>query len=77
MADKDDFEEKLLEQLTEMFRNMGMNLGKEQIRALMEQFRSQFENLGLDAEKIAMQSLEIAAELCIYTNNNITFEKIK
>ena len=53
MADKDDFEEKLLEQLTEMFRNMGMNLGKEQIRALMEQFRSQFENLGLDAEKIA------------------------
>ncbi|MAI39687.1 MAG: hypothetical protein CMA09_00130 [Euryarchaeota archaeon] len=53
MADKDDFEEKLLEQLTEMFRNMGMDLGKEQIRALMEQFRSQFENLGLDAEKIA------------------------
>jgi len=32
---------------------MGMNLDKEQIRALMEQFRSQFENLGLDAEKIA------------------------
>ena len=53
MADKDDFEEKLLEQLTEMFRNMGMDLNKEQIRALMEQFRSQFENLGLDAEKIA------------------------
>ncbi|MDA8546223.1 hypothetical protein N9L11_00355 [Euryarchaeota archaeon] len=53
MADKDNFEEKLLEQLTEMFRNMGMNLDKEQIRTLMEQFRSQFENLGLDAEKIA------------------------
>ena len=34
-------------------------------------------NTKLDAEKIAMQSLEIAAELCIYTNNNITFEKIK
>ena len=49
MADKDNFEEKLLEQLTEMFRNMGMNLDKEQIRALMEQFRSQFENLGIDA----------------------------
>ena len=53
MVDKDDFEEKLLEQLTEMFRNMGMDLDKEQIRALMGQFRSQFENLGLDAEKIA------------------------
>ena len=34
-------------------------------------------NTKLDAEKIAMQSLEIAAELCIYTNDNITFEKIK
>ena len=53
MAGKDDFEEKLIEQITEMFRNMGMNLDKEQIRALMEQFRAQFENLGLDAEKIA------------------------
>ena len=36
-----------------MFRNMGMDLDKEQIRALMGQFRSQFEDLGLDAEKIA------------------------
>lgn len=53
MAGKDDFEEKLIQQITEMFRNMGMNLEKEQIRALMEQFRAQFENLGLDAEKIA------------------------
>jgi len=53
MTGNDDFEEKLIEQITELFRNMGMNLDKKQIRALMEQFRSQFENLGLDAEKIA------------------------
>ena len=53
MSGNDDFEEKLIEQITEKFRNMGMNLDKEQIRALMEQFRAQFENLGLDAEKIA------------------------
>jgi|TARA_B110000495_G_scaffold195002_1_gene202018 HSP20 family molecular chaperone IbpA len=53
MTGKDDFEEKLIEQITELFRNMGMNLDKKQIRALMEQFRSQFESLGLDAEKIA------------------------
>ena len=31
----------------------------------------------LDAEKIAIKSLEIAADLCIYTNRNITLEKIK
>ena len=53
MSGNEDFEEKLIEQITELFRNMGMKLDKKQIRALMEQFRSQFESLGLDAEKIA------------------------
>ena len=31
----------------------------------------------LDAEKVARKSLEIAADLCIYTNKNIIVEKIK
>jgi ATP-dependent HslUV protease subunit HslV len=31
----------------------------------------------LSAEDIAKRSLEIASELCIYTNNNIVLEKIK
>ena len=31
----------------------------------------------ISAEEIALKSLGIAAELCIYTNNNITIEKIK
>ena len=53
MAGADDWEEQLIEQLVEMFRNMGMNMDKEQICGMMDQFRSQFENMGLDAEKIA------------------------
>ena len=53
MAGADDWEEQLIEQLLEMFRNMGMNINKEQIRGMMDQFRSQFENMGIDAEKIA------------------------
>ena len=53
MAGADDWEEQLIEQLVEMFRNMGMNMDKEQIRGMMDQFRSQYENMGLDAEKIA------------------------
>jgi len=32
---------------------------------------------GLDAEKIAKKSMKVAADLCVYTNNNITLEKIK
>ncbi len=38
MASGEDWEEQLIEQLVEMFRNMGMNMDKEQIRGMMEQF---------------------------------------
>ena len=31
----------------------------------------------MNAEEIALKSLNIAAEICVYTNNNITIEKIK
>ena len=30
----------------------------------------------MNAEAIARKSLEIASDLCIYTNNNIVLEKI-
>jgi hypothetical protein len=53
MAGGEDWEDKLIEQLSEMFRNMGMPIDKDQIRKLMEQFRGQFEGMGIDAEKIA------------------------
>lgn len=53
MSGGEDWEEKLIEQLSEMFRNMGMPIDKAQLRKLMEQFRDQFEGMGIDAEKIA------------------------
>lgn len=36
-----------------------------------------FANPKMTAEAIAKKSLEIAAEICIYTNNNITVESLK
>ena len=35
-----------------------------------------FENTDLDAETIVRKSLEIASNICVYTNNNITVEKL-
>ena len=32
---------------------MGMNMSREQLRALLQQFRSQFEKMGIDEERIA------------------------
>ncbi|MGE4298541.1 MAG: ATP-dependent protease subunit HslV [Desulfovibrionaceae bacterium] len=34
-------------------------------------------NSALDAETIARKSMEIAAEICVYTNSNITLETIQ
>ena len=34
-------------------------------------------NTSKNAEEIAIESLNIAAEICIYTNHNIVFEKIE
>jgi hypothetical protein len=49
----EDWEEKMLEQMAEMFKNMGMEIDMPQLRKLMEQFRSQFDDMGLDAERLA------------------------
>ncbi|MGM0608757.1 MAG: ATP-dependent protease subunit HslV [Candidatus Muiribacteriota bacterium] len=33
-------------------------------------------NSDLDAKKIASESMKVASEICIYTNNNINFEEV-
>ena len=35
-----------------------------------------YNNTNLDAESIVRKSLEIAASICVYTNNNISIEKL-
>ena len=39
----EDWEEKMLEKMAEMFQNMGMSDDIAQLRTLMGQFRSQFD----------------------------------
>ena len=49
----EDWEEKMLEQMAEMFQNMGMTVDINQLKALMNQFRSQFDSMGIDPERLA------------------------
>ena len=35
-----------------------------------------YENTDMDAETIVRKSLEIASNICVYTNNNISVEKL-
>jgi hypothetical protein len=53
MSAADDWEEQMIDRMVEMFKNMGMSLSKQQIKALMSQFKSQFDRMGLDAENMA------------------------
>ncbi len=39
--------------------------------------RALLRNTDMDIKDIALQSLEIASEICIYTNKNISFEEIQ
>ena len=43
----------MLEQMAEMFKNMGMSVDISQLRKLMNQFRDQFDSMGLDPERLA------------------------
>lgn len=38
--------------------------------------RALIENTEMDAEEIARKSMKIAADLCVFTNHNLTIEKI-
>ncbi len=49
----EDWEEKMLEQMAEMFRNMGMSVDINQLKAMMRQFQSKFESMGIDPERLA------------------------
>ena len=49
----EDWEEKMLEQMAEMFRNMGMSGDINQLKAMMKQFQSKFEAMGIDPERLA------------------------
>jgi hypothetical protein len=49
----EDWEEKMLKQMAEMFQKMGMTVDIKQLKAMMKQFQSKFEAMGIDPERLA------------------------
>ena len=49
----EDWEEKMLEQMAEMFQKMGMTVDINQLKAMMKQFQSKFEAMGIAPERLA------------------------
>ena len=49
---RDEWEDQLLKQMVEMFRQMGMDVDESDLARMMNQIQSQFEDLGIDPEKL-------------------------
>ena len=54
----DDWEDKLIDQMVEMFQNMGIPMSRDKIKSMMKQFRSQFESMGIDPEKLNKEGVK-------------------
>ena len=51
--ERDEWEEQLLKQMVEMFRQMGMDVDEDHLTRMMNQIQSQFKDMGLDPEKLS------------------------
>jgi HSP20 family molecular chaperone IbpA len=57
--ERDEWEEQLLKQMLEMFRQMGLDVDESDLTRMMNQIQSQFENKGIDLEKIRSGDFKI------------------
>ena len=58
----DDWEEGLIDQLLTMFKQLGMEMSREQLKSLISQIRGQFEGMGIDMEKLDSGDISIDAQ---------------
>ncbi|MDE0707646.1 MAG: hypothetical protein OSB33_01725 [Candidatus Poseidoniales archaeon] len=57
--ERDEWEDQILKQMLEMFRQMGLDVDESYLARMMNQIQSQFENLGIDPEKIRYGDFKI------------------
>ncbi len=57
--DREEWEEQILKQMVEMFRQMGLDVNEDDLTRMMNQIQSQFEDMGIDPEKIGSGDLKI------------------
>ncbi len=50
--ERDEWEDQVLKQMVEMFRQLGMDVDEDDLSRMMNQIQSQFEDMGIDPEKL-------------------------
>ena len=59
----EEWEEQMIRQISEMFKNMGMPMDEQALRGMINQFRDQFEQMGIDPEKLSGDSVNLNIDL--------------
>lgn len=59
----EEWEEQMIRQITEMFKNLGMPMDGETLRGMIGNFRTQFEQMGIDPEKLSGDSVNLNIDL--------------
>ena len=52
LMERDEWEDQVLKQMVEMFRQLGMDVDEDDLSRMMNQIQSQFEDMGIDPEKL-------------------------
>jgi len=60
---RDEWEDKMLNQLIDMFQEIGVPIDADQLRKMMHQMRDQFEKLGIDPERFAKGDVNLNIDL--------------
>ncbi len=58
----EDWEENLIQQLLDMFKQLGLDMNKEQLTGLIDQVRGQFEGMGIDMERLQSGEAPVDAQ---------------
>ncbi len=56
---RDEWEDQILKQMVDMFRQMGLEVTEDDLTRMMDQIQSQFESMGIDPEKISSGDVKV------------------
>ena len=59
----EEWEEQMIRQISEMFKEMGMPVDKTILRGMIANFRDQFEKMGIDPEQLSSDSVNLNIDL--------------
>ncbi len=62
-SERDEFEERLLEQMAKMFSDMGMPIDIELLQNMLRQVREQFEEMGIDPDQMASSEIRMGTDV--------------